>query len=118
MSAGDLIGAMRAFRTVLDGKPASWRGRDGMGRTFRASGDLESAERELRRAVELAPFNAPPGHHLADLYLAAPKLERRRRGFQWLGEHLRGSAEIQMLVARESRRARLFHRILAGDQVE
>jgi len=104
LRAGDLIGAMRAFRGVLAADPDSWRARDGIGRTFRAGSDLESAERELRRAVELAPPNAPPAEHLADLLLSLPNAAHRAEGLAWLGEHAADSGAIQMLVARACRR--------------
>ena len=105
LRASNGIAAMRAFRAALQEDPDSWQARDGLGRTFRAIGDLESAERELRRAVELAPGETVPARHLADLLGSIPSPERRRSGIEWLGRHATGAFEIQMFVAREGRRS-------------
>jgi tetratricopeptide (TPR) repeat protein len=101
---GDLIGAVRAFQAVLAAEPGSWQARYGLGRALRASGDLESAERELRRAVESAPDAAVPARYLVEMLVALASPERRREGLAWVAEHAAGDADVELMVARAARR--------------
>lgn len=104
LQSGDLVAAMRAFQAALETDTGDWRVHDGMGRTWRAAGDLEAAQRELRKAVTLAPDGAPAAMHLADLIAVLPDRRARRDGWAWIAEQVTGSLEVWLRVAREARR--------------
>lgn len=100
---GDPIAAVRIFQEILAREPESWQGREGLGRALRAGGDLEGAERDLRRAVELAPAEPSPAHELLELLTASPDRGRRRQGFAWLVERCGPFPELLLTMARQSR---------------
>ena len=100
---GDAIAAVRIFQEVLAHEPDSWQVRDGLGRALRAGGDLEGAERELRRAVELAPAEPSPARDLLDLLNASQDRGRRRQGLAWLGEKVGPFPDLLLQIARQSR---------------
>jgi tetratricopeptide (TPR) repeat protein len=101
---GDALEALNAFRVALQLDPDSWTAHEGMGRAWRASGDLEAAQRELRLAVTQAPAGASAADHLADLI---PLLAdgQRQEAWAWLGAHATAKLSIQLKVAGESRQA-------------
>lgn len=122
LRSGDVVAAIKAFRGARESSPEAWEPHDGLGRAWRAAGDLEAAQRELQRAVELAAGNATPALRLLDLLGVLPDLELRRHGFRWLAENGGADGTVQLLVARESRRsgdletaAVALHRLLAAE---
>ena len=94
------MGAAEEPRAVAKGPGA---GSGGLGRAWRASGDLEAAQRELRLALSSAHAGASAADHMADLI---PLLsdEQRREAWAWLGAHATASFSIQLKVAGEARR--------------
>ena len=103
---GNVVEAMKAFQTALQLDPDSWAAHEGMGRAWRASGDLEAAQRELRLALSSAHAGSSAADHMADLIPLLPD-EQRREAWAWLGAHATASLSIQLKVAGEAR--------LAGD---
>lgn len=101
---GNMVEAMKAFQAALQLDPDSWVAHEGMGRAWRAGGDLEAAQRELRLAVSTAPAGASAAEHLADLVPLLPD-EQRREAWAWLGAHAMASLSIQLKVAGEAREA-------------
>jgi tetratricopeptide (TPR) repeat protein len=122
LRSGDVVAAIKAFRGARESSPDAWEAHDGLGRAWRAAGDLEAAQRQLQRAVERAAGNATPALHLLELLPVLPDLEIRRHGFRWLAENGATDAKVQLPVARESRRAGdletaavALHRLLAAE---
>lgn len=101
---GQAAEALQAFQAALQLDPDSWAAHEGMGRAWRARGDLEAAQRELRTALSGAPAGASVAAHLADLIPLLPD-GPRREAWTWLGEHATTSLSIQLKVAGEARRA-------------
>ncbi len=101
---GNVVEAMKAFQAALQLDPDSWAAHEGMGRAWRASGDLEAAQRELRLALSSAHAGASAADHLADLIPLLPD-EQRREAWAWLGAHATASLSIQLKVAGEARQA-------------
>jgi len=101
---GQAAEALQAFQAALQLDPDSWAAHEGMGRAWRARGDLEAAQRELRTALSGAPTGASVAAHLADLIPLLPD-GPRREAWTWLGEHATTSLSIQLKVAGEARRA-------------
>jgi tetratricopeptide (TPR) repeat protein len=106
---GDAVAARGAFQAARELEPQSWQAHDGLGRAWRAAGDLEAAQRELRTAVALAPPGSSPARHFVDLIALLPEGEARREAWRWIGEHAAGDLNIQLQVARAAR--------LSGDMV-
>jgi len=100
---GDPIAAVRIFQELLAADPDNWQARDGLGRGLRAGGDLEGAERELRRAVELAPQEPAPARELLAILVASPDRGRRREGTAWLVERGGPFPDLLLSMARQSR---------------
>ncbi len=101
---GDVVDAMKAFQAALQLDPDSWEAHEGLGQAWRASGDLQAAQRELRLALSSAHAGASAAGHLADLIPLLPD-EQRREAWTWLGAHATASLAIQLKVAGEARRA-------------
>jgi len=104
LRAGQVVEAMSAFRAALKLDPNSWAAHEGMGRAWRASGDLKAAQRELRQALSNAPAGASAAGHLADLIPLLPDGERRE-AWAWLGAHATETLSVQLKVVAEARRA-------------
>jgi len=101
---GDAIAAVRIFQELLALEPDSWQVRDGLGRALRAGGDLEGAERELRRAIELSPAEPAPARELLDLLNLSPDRGRRRQGLAWLVEKGGPFPDLLLAIVRQSRK--------------
>lgn len=101
---GNVVDAMKAFQAVLQRDPDSWAAHEGMGRAWRASGDLQAAQRELRLALSSAEVGASAADHLADLIPLLPD-KQRREAWAWLGAHATALLSIQLKVANEARQA-------------
>jgi putative PEP-CTERM system TPR-repeat lipoprotein len=86
MNAKDYSGARSRVKRELESGPAT----PGLlllaARTYGSSGDLRSAERALRQAIELDPSLLPAYSMLAEIYLRQEMLDAARTEFEKLAE--------------------------------
>jgi tetratricopeptide (TPR) repeat protein len=73
-SAENMADAVREYQLAVTLSPNDYRYWMELGRALEASGDRESGEKALRRAVELAPAYSHPRWHLGNLLLREGKL--------------------------------------------
>lgn len=105
-SADNMAAAVREYQLAVALSPNDYRYWMELGRALEASGDRESGEKALRRAVELAPAYSHPRWHLGNLLLREGK---NGEAFEQLGH----AAESDNLM-----RPQVFDlamRVFAGD---
>ena len=105
-SADNLADAAREYQMAVALSPNDYRYWMELGRALEANGDSESAEKALRRAVELAPAYSHPRWSLGNLLLREGKVDE---SFQQLGRAAEADDEIRPHVFG------LAFRVLGGD---
>ena len=74
-SAANINAAVEQYRLAVKASPYDFRYWVELGRALEASGDRDSAEKALRRAVELAPSYSYPQWHLGNVLLRQGKVD-------------------------------------------
>jgi hypothetical protein len=105
-SADNLADAAREYQSAVEMSPNDYRYWMELGRALEANGDRESAEKALRRAVELAPAYSHPRWYFGNLLLREGKVDE---SFEQLGH----AAEAD--DAMRSQVFTLAFQILGGD---
>jgi Carbohydrate binding domain/Tetratricopeptide repeat len=105
-SAENMAAAVGEYRTAVRLSPNDYRYWMEFGRALESSGDRESGEKALRRAVELAPAYSHPRWHFGNLLLREGKYNE---AFEQLGHAAESDNEMRRQVFD------LAMRVYAGD---
>lgn len=94
-SAENMAAAVHEYRLAVDLSPNDYRYWMELGRALEASGDRESGEKALRRAVELAPAYSQPRWRFGNLLLREGKMEE---AFGQLGHAAEGDNQLRLQI--------------------
>jgi hypothetical protein len=94
-SAENMADAVREYQLAVTLSPNDYRYWMELGRALEASGDRESGEKALRRAVELAPAYSHPRWHFGNLLL---REGRMAEAFEQLGHAAEADNEMRPQV--------------------
>jgi hypothetical protein len=94
-SAQNMAAAVREYQLAVTLSPTDYRYWMELGRALEASGDRESGEKALRRAVELAPAYSHPRWHFGNLLLREGKVPE---AFEQLGHAAEADNEMRPQV--------------------
>ena len=94
-SADNMAAAVHEYQLAVDLSPNDYRYWMELGRALEASGDRESGEKALRRAVDLAPAYSQPRWRFGNLLLREGKMEE---AFDQLGHAAEGDSQLRLQI--------------------